>query len=194
MHISAPLQAFLKENDINPKTELWDCHGTPVIKHKALEVVAARKGIKFDPPTIITTDIQDGIAIMVTGFLGKESVWTIGEAHPKNNKTQYPWAMAEKRAKDRLILKLCKIHAYVYSEDEADDFKKARPGNYQASAADERPIQAKKSAYAARKDGTYEQLEAEIRAFEDSDKLADWFFSAETQKKYNPCPRRGSNT
>ena len=35
--------------------------------------------------------------------------------------------MAEKRAKDRVILKLVGLHGYAYSEEEADDFKKARP-------------------------------------------------------------------
>ena len=35
--------------------------------------------------------------------------------------------MAEKRAKDRVILKLVGLHGHVYSEEEADDFKKARP-------------------------------------------------------------------
>ena len=34
----------------------------------------------------------------------------------------YPYAMAEKRAKDRVILKLLDIHGEVYSQEEADDF------------------------------------------------------------------------
>ena len=33
--------------------------------------------------------------------------------------------MAEKRAKDRVILKLAGLHGYVYSEDEAEDFKES---------------------------------------------------------------------
>lgn len=35
--------------------------------------------------------------------------------------------MAEKRAKDRVILKLVGLHGYVYSEEESDDFKDAKP-------------------------------------------------------------------
>ena len=35
--------------------------------------------------------------------------------------------MAEKRAKDRVILKLVGLHGDVYSEEEADDFKAAKP-------------------------------------------------------------------
>jgi hypothetical protein len=37
--------------------------------------------------------------------------------------------MAEKRAKDRVILKLVGLHGDVYSEEEADDFKEAKPQN-----------------------------------------------------------------
>lgn len=36
----------------------------------------------------------------------------------------YPFAMAEKRAKDRVILKLAGLHG-LYSEDEADEFKES---------------------------------------------------------------------
>jgi hypothetical protein len=35
--------------------------------------------------------------------------------------------MAEKRAKDRVILKLVGLHGDVYAEDEADSFKEERP-------------------------------------------------------------------
>ena len=35
--------------------------------------------------------------------------------------------MAEKRAKDRVILKLIGLSGDVYSEEEADDFKQSRP-------------------------------------------------------------------
>ena len=34
--------------------------------------------------------------------------------------------MAEKRAKDRVILKLAGIHGYIYSEEEADEFKEKK--------------------------------------------------------------------
>ena len=47
-------------------------------------------------------------------------VITYGEASPKNSKVAYPYAMAEKRAVDRAILKLVGLHGFVYSEDEFD--------------------------------------------------------------------------
>ena len=61
------------------------------------------------------------VAIKCTASLGKAKVITYGEATPKNNKNGYPYAMAEKRAVDRAILKLIGIHGFVYSDDEVDD-------------------------------------------------------------------------
>jgi hypothetical protein len=43
-----------------------------------------------------------------------------GEATPQNNKNLYASAMAEKRAKDRVILKLIGVSGHVYSSEEAD--------------------------------------------------------------------------
>tara|TARA_R110002072_G_scaffold296368_1_gene468206 strand:- start:3 stop:680 length:678 start_codon:yes stop_codon:yes gene_type:complete len=118
----------LKEIGETPESAGWDCHGTFVLLHKALERVAAHKEITFDAPTIVESDINSKtVAVVVTGHLGDKSEWSFGEAAPYNNKNGYPFAMAEKRAKDRVILKLVGLHGYVYSEDEADDFKEARP-------------------------------------------------------------------
>ena len=106
----------------------WDCHGTPVILHKALERVAAHKGITFDTPVVVESEIsQKNVALYCVGHLGDKSEWSFGEAAPYNNKIPYPYAMAEKRAKDRVILKLVGLHGYVYSEDESDEFQESRP-------------------------------------------------------------------
>lgn len=101
------------------------------VKHKALERVAAAEKIVFEPPMVITSDYSSvGIAICVTGHLGKASEWSIGEASKDNyDRSQranagyqklYPWAMAEKRAKDRVILKLVGLHGDLYSEAELE--------------------------------------------------------------------------
>jgi hypothetical protein len=120
----------LKEIGETPDTACWELpqNKTLVVLHKALERVAAHKKITFDPPTIVESDINSkNVVIVVTGHLGDKSEWSFGEAAPYNNKNAYPFAMAEKRAKDRVILKLVGLHGYAYSEEEADDFKKARP-------------------------------------------------------------------
>jgi hypothetical protein len=95
-----------------------------LVKHAALEVVAAKAGITFDMPEILEAKSAEGVAaICVRGFYGDRAIWSIGEANPKNCKNAYPWAIAEKRAIDRVILKLIGLHGLVYSEEESDDFK-----------------------------------------------------------------------
>ena len=64
---------------------------------------------------------------MVRGRHSNNEAWSIGESAPYNTKNSYPYAMAEKRAKDRVILKLIGMHGDTYSEDEADDFKNSKP-------------------------------------------------------------------
>lgn len=123
------LLEILEKYHPNPKSAVWDCHGTLVIYHKAVEVIAASAGIKFMKPEIIVSDqATKHVAILVTGVLGEDTFeWSIGEAAPYNNKNGYPFAMAEKRAKDRVVLKLLGLHGEIYSEDEADDFKDSAP-------------------------------------------------------------------
>jgi hypothetical protein len=108
--------------------EIWAVRpGTYAIKHSALERVAAELGIKFDPPQFAEKDAANKIvAMLVVGHLGERTEWSIGEASPANNKNAYCYAMAEKRGKDRVILKLLNAHG-AYSDEEADDFKRANP-------------------------------------------------------------------
>ena len=118
------VKKVFQEMGIKPDHDnLWDCHGTMVIKHKTLEKLAAFKGIKFDKPEFIEVSIKNKeVAMLVTGHLGDKSEWSVGESAPYNCKNNYPFAMGEKRAKDRVILKLVGLHGDVYSGDEADDF------------------------------------------------------------------------
>lgn len=120
---SKDVLAFMEQYKID-SDEVWEVHGsTWVVKHKALERVAAELGITWDRPAMVETNAADGIAVMVVfGKLGDKSEWSMGEASPKNNKNAYPYAMAEKRAKDRVILKLLTTHGALYSESEADEF------------------------------------------------------------------------
>ena len=122
---------ILKKYNLDPKECLWNAHGAWVIFHRYLEQIAVKAGVHFDMPEIHQKD-GTSVAILVRGHMGDEAMdwhmeWTFGEASPSNNKNAYPWAMAEKRAKDRLVLKLLGLHGHVYSEEEADEFKDSKP-------------------------------------------------------------------
>ncbi len=118
------IQVF-KELGLDPKKDGWNCHGSYVLHHKTLEKIAANKGVTFDAPVIVESNAQERICVLcVTGRLGDKVEWSIGEAMPINidrgkNQQSYPYAMAEKRAKDRVIIKLVGLYG-AYSQDEAD--------------------------------------------------------------------------
>jgi hypothetical protein len=120
---SKQIKDFMSEYKV-ADDEVWEVHGSAwVVKHKALERVAAEMGIVFDEPKFIEHDALNKVAVLcVSGMLKDRHEWSVGEASPANNKNAYPYAMAEKRAKDRVILKLLNTHGALYSEAEADDF------------------------------------------------------------------------
>jgi len=97
-----------------------------IVKHKALEKVSAHLGMWFDPPTIIESNTEKKIvSLVVQGYIddgkGKNTAWSIGEVSPQNTSNKYVYAMAEKRAIDRVILKLLGVHGDFYSQAEIDE-------------------------------------------------------------------------
>lgn len=133
---SAEILKFMEEYGI-ASDEIWQVHGsTWVVKHKALERVAAEKNIIWDRPAMLECNSEKGVAALVVfGKLGDRSEWSIGEAlvaregviggnyKVTGKQAGYVYAMAEKRAKDRVILKLLNAHGALYSEAEADEFE-----------------------------------------------------------------------
>lgn len=110
--------------------EVWPVPGGKAyaVKHKAIERIAIEKGITFERPAVIGCDLNEkSMVVCVFGKMGDREEWTFGEASPANSKNAYFAAMAEKRAKDRCVLKLLAAHGDLYSEDEAEDFKRPNP-------------------------------------------------------------------
>ena len=98
-----------------------------IITHSACEKIANRINVVIDQPQWLSCG-QNGVwVVQVTGWKMLEpdkKVWTTGESSPDNCKTQYPVAMAEKRAKDRLILKLVNAsESGLISEIEMDELQ-----------------------------------------------------------------------
>ncbi|MEH3146680.1 MAG: trna delta -isopentenylpyrophosphate transferase [Methylobacterium frigidaeris] len=128
---------------------VWRVQGTAVIYHKALERIAAQARVRFDAPVIVRAE-RDEAVILVTGHMpgpgGDRTEWSIGEAmvgvnyRVSGKQAAYVFAMAEKRAKDRVILKLIGLHGLLYSEDEADEFRTSRPDPTGREAVSREPV------------------------------------------------------
>jgi hypothetical protein len=128
MNADAQIKEILERYGEDFASNTWVVPGgkARAIYHKTIERMAAKAGIQFSEPQIVCKE-SDNVVILVRGWIGDPEQarweWSFGEASPKNNKNAYPWSMAEKRAKDRVALKLIGLHGLLYSEEEAEDFK-----------------------------------------------------------------------
>src|ERR671912_1243442 len=101
---------------------VWQVEDQAFIHHRALERIAAQAKITFDPPTVLRAE-RDEAVLVVVGRMGERAEWSIGEAlvdvnyHVPGSEPAYVYAMAEKRARDRVILKLIELHDVISSEE-----------------------------------------------------------------------------
>ena len=138
--------------DQNDKTkDIWSVGSNFILKHDAVSRIANHEGVEFFEPRVEilynNTDFY-GVAIMGKGRLVRiadggedytKEVWTTSDATRDNVKGKggYFFNMAEKRWKDRLTLKLLDLYEYgLYSDVEAEDFKKETPTKNYNMASD----------------------------------------------------------
>src|SRR3954467_14181127 len=101
---------------------VWQAEGETFIHHRTLERIAGKANITFDPPTILRAE-RDEAVLLVIGRTGERMEWSIGEAlvgvnyHVPGSEPAYVYAMAEKRGKDRVILKLIDLPDVVSSAE-----------------------------------------------------------------------------
>ena len=111
----------LKTNQSNmDENDFWKHKqsGKWIIKHSACEKIANIEGIIIAPPQILNSE-QSFVRMVVTGKMGEKMEWTIGEADTKNSQGFYQGMICEKRAKDRVILKLIQAsEENIYSSEE----------------------------------------------------------------------------
>lgn len=144
-------------------SSVWDCHGTWVAYHAAVERMAAKANIVFEKPDMIVNNPDaKTVVVCVSATMGDRREWSFGEVSPANNKNGYPYAMAEKRAKDRVALKLLGMAGLVYSEEEADDFKASKPAHRAEPSADPHDDTPSKSSAQLKRDGEWERVTAAI--------------------------------
>lgn len=162
------------------ETNTWLLPGgkSRAIKHHCTERMAAKMGIWFSLPDIISA-APENVVIIVRGRIEGENegaeAWSFGEAAPKNNKNAYPYAIAEKRAKGRVALKLLGLHGLLHDETEMD------------GAAPAVPL---KSSRQAKKDGTWPELEASITGCRDSGALLSWAKDVQPELRVFPIAWR----
>jgi hypothetical protein len=127
--------------------------------------------------------------------MGDRVEWSIGEAligvnyRVSGKQAAYVYAMAEKRAKDRVILKLIELHGYVYSEEEADEFKQGRPGFADPHVELEKTEPQKGKVEAASSNGKVEDdLKQKITKAKTINAVTDLMLHADTQKTLNDLP------
>ena len=153
--------------------------------HKFLERVAQRMGIVFDEPKVMNcTDTE--IALWVSGGYDNQTAWSIGEASPKNCKNEYRWAMAEKRAKDRVILKLLGIAGDMYSEEEADEFKQKPVDNRTPAEKAKETREANKKAFEEKFDSMYKYFKGEPKWGYDMERRFNDIMKEAVAKNYEP--------
>lgn len=122
------------------KDDVWEVQGTPVIRHAALERLSAKLGLTWDMPKEVIISMTEVVILARASRKDGISEWSYGEVNVvrdgvsggnyriSGKQAGYPWAMAEKRAKDRVIIKLAGLHG-AYSEDESDDFRRSNATN-----------------------------------------------------------------
>ena len=129
----AKIQELQKKYSLS-KDDFWNLTGNVwIIKHDAVEKIGKMENVIFENPTIVEHS-REHCVLMGSATIIKEDKkiaeeWTFGEADRKTNcKNSYVFAMCEKRLKDRLTLKLISAYEYgIYSDTEADNFKKQKP-------------------------------------------------------------------
>lgn len=127
-------ELFRKHEVLLSRDDVWKVQGTPVIKHSALERLSAALKLTWDLPTVVRSERDECVVLARATRTDGVSEWSFGEAlivgstgvggnyKVSGKQASYVYAMGEKRAKDRVIIKLAGLYG-AYSEEEADDFK-----------------------------------------------------------------------
>ena len=94
-----------------------------IIKHNAVERIAMQEKMSW---TLTIENFAPDVVVKCCAKWKDNHIESFGECTAQNNKNSFPYAMAEKRAVDRCVLKLLNAHAYIYSSSESDDFKEPK--------------------------------------------------------------------
>ena len=98
---------------------------TPIITKTGIQKIIAKEKYNYFFEVINSEPDYCAIKCTITDNTGTFLASSFGSAEKSNvkNTSKYYLEMAEKRAKARAVLIAIGVHGYMYSEDEADDFK-----------------------------------------------------------------------
>jgi hypothetical protein len=118
------LKRLFIENNLVKEDVFKHAHYT-IITRAGIDKIMAANEIEIQYDIVNLSDDHSHCLIKALGKRGDKIIQTFGECTPKNNKNAYPVAMAEKRAKSRIVLMLAGFYELgIFGEDEADDFSK----------------------------------------------------------------------
>ena len=140
LQIPAPIEKIADKYDLklpkNPKDmsgDFWCIGNNFIIRHDALTKIAKIEGIVFHKPKVEilhSDNVYYGVAMMGEAEIDGYKIWTTADSTRENTMAKYYFNMAEKRLRDRQVLKLLNLYEYgLYSDVEADAFKKKESEN-----------------------------------------------------------------
>ena len=97
--------------------------GKWILTHDGCSKIGHMEKIQLVDMEVVNSE-RDFVRVIITMKKGDVIVKTFGESDTKSNYNPYHGCMAEKRGRDRAILKLINAYEYgIYSEVEAEEFK-----------------------------------------------------------------------
>lgn len=124
------LRAIFDKYELIAQDDIFKLHDTAIITKTGIQKICAAEKFKYEFDVVVCQPEYCAVRCDVMSFDGKPLSTSFGSAEASNvkNKQRYYLEMAEKRAKARAVLIAIGAHGYLYSEDEADDFKQAGNG------------------------------------------------------------------
>ena len=123
------LRGIFEKYNLSKDEDIFALHGTAIITKTGIQKIASKEKLNYSFDVIKVESEYCAVKCTISkdGAVLSSSFGSAEKANVKNAQKYY-LEMAEKRAKARAILIAIDAHGYLYSEDEADDFKKGKNG------------------------------------------------------------------
>lgn len=121
---------FIKElyykYKLDKNEDIFRVHDTAIVTKTGIQKIVAQESFTYRFDVIKAEPEYCAVKCEVLDSDFQTLATSFGSAEAANvkNKQRYYLEMAEKRAKARAVLIAIGAHGYLYSEDEADDFKR----------------------------------------------------------------------